>query len=164
LSPDHIQRAKALLAEFEAGELPSLDVQRGMAGLLQELVDEQPSAVARNTPIDQLLEQYTLENCDFTDMEWVRQVAQRNVATMPDSQVRCLLFVLSAPPSPRQTATTDSHQNIQHQRELAVAKSLVDALATLCAGSSDKVIDSLTGYLWDQSEADAIKIAKPFTI
>lgn len=48
----------------------------------------------------------------------------------------------------------------QKEREYAVAKSLVDALAAHCAASSDDVIELLTGHLWDEEEAKSIKAAK----
>ena len=48
-----------------------------------------------NTPIDELLAEYEAECCDHTDMEWVSNTALRYVQTMPDSQVRCLLYVLA---------------------------------------------------------------------
>jgi len=47
----------------------------------------------------------------------------------------------------------------QEAREHKTVKHLVDALATLCAAHSDKVVDLLTGYLWDESEASSIKSA-----
>ncbi|WP_353189125.1 hypothetical protein [Pseudomonas sp.] len=51
-------------------------------------------------PIAELMEQYESEGCDFSDMEWVRKASMRYVLTMPDSQVRCLLYALAkAPPA-----------------------------------------------------------------
>lgn len=51
-------------------------------------------------PIAELMEQYESEGCDFSDTEWVRKAAMRYVLTMPDSQVRCLLYALAkAPPA-----------------------------------------------------------------
>ncbi len=41
--------------------------------------------------------------------------------------------------------------------DFAVAKNLVRALAVMCAADADKIIDLLTGYLWDEEEAGAIK-------
>lgn len=49
-----------------------------------------------NSPIHELMAQYTQERCDFTDALWVANASQRLVASMPDSQVRCLLHALSA--------------------------------------------------------------------
>lgn len=48
----------------------------------------------KNTPIDELMAQYTAENCDFTDIEWVRKAATLYVDRMEDCQVRCLLHAL----------------------------------------------------------------------
>jgi hypothetical protein len=44
-------------------------------------------------------------------------------------------------------------QEIEH----AVISNAVDTLSVLCAGSRDKIIDLLTGYLWDEEEAGDIK-------
>lgn len=49
----------------------------------------------KNTPIGELLSQYTEENCNFDDIDWVVSAAVRYVNTMPDSQVRCLLHLLA---------------------------------------------------------------------
>jgi hypothetical protein len=53
-----------------------------------------------NSPISELLARYSEECCDFTDMAKVREVALRYVETMPDSHVRCLLYMLYAAPKP----------------------------------------------------------------
>ena len=45
----------------------------------------------------------------------------------------------------------------QDAREYKTVKHMVAALATLCAGHPDKVVDLLTGYLWDEAEAVRIK-------
>lgn len=44
-----------------------------------------------NIPIEELVQQYTEEECDFTNMEWVTRVSDQYVQRMEDSQVRCLL-------------------------------------------------------------------------
>jgi hypothetical protein len=49
----------------------------------------------KNTPIEQLLAQYTEEEFDFSDMERVKRTALRYVYTMPDSHVRALLYALA---------------------------------------------------------------------
>ena len=55
---------------------------------------------AKRTPIDELVRRYESEGCDFGDMEWVRKASLRYEKTMPDSQVRCLMYALaSAPPA-----------------------------------------------------------------
>jgi hypothetical protein len=51
--------------------------------------------MTKNTPISELLQEYAAEDCDFTDIEAVIKTAERYVATMPDSHVRCLLHVLA---------------------------------------------------------------------
>jgi hypothetical protein len=48
-----------------------------------------------NTPIKELLETYTAERCDFTNIKWVADASLRIVHTMPDSQVRCFLYTLT---------------------------------------------------------------------
>ena len=48
-----------------------------------------------NTPINQLLDIYSKENCNFSDLSWVLYAAHRYVKTMPDSEVRCLLHILA---------------------------------------------------------------------
>jgi hypothetical protein len=49
-----------------------------------------------------------------------------------------------------------SNQNL---REYKVCYSAVSVLASMCAGSENKIIDLLTGYLWDEEEAGSIKKA-----
>jgi hypothetical protein len=41
--------------------------------------------------------------------------------------------------------------------EYAVIKNVVRILATMCTADEDKIIDLLTGYLWDEEEAGRIK-------
>ncbi len=48
-----------------------------------------------NVPIEQLLQEYTEECCDFTDMDWVIKVSRIAADRMPDSQVRCLLHTMA---------------------------------------------------------------------
>lgn len=48
-----------------------------------------------NTPIQQLIKEYSNESCDFTDIEWVISASLRHVDTMPDSLARCLLYTLA---------------------------------------------------------------------
>lgn len=48
-----------------------------------------------NTPIDKLMQQYAAECCDFSDMSFLKSAALRYVSTMPDSQVRCLLYAFA---------------------------------------------------------------------
>lgn len=52
-------------------------------------------AQRENTQINELLAQYEEECCDFTNLQWVVEASRRNVTTMPDSQVRCLLHTLA---------------------------------------------------------------------
>jgi hypothetical protein len=83
------------------------------------LPTEQP-----NKPIDKLLAEYAAEECDFTDMEWVRKTAQMYVERMPDSQVRCLLHVLAAeqgvvvPVEPTEEILTATYEFISHRLDL----------------------------------------------
>ena len=61
--------------------------------------EQAPPAAAVSEPIAELLKQYEREGCDFSDVAWVKQAAMRYVKTMPDSQVRCLLYVLAQAPT-----------------------------------------------------------------
>ena len=45
----------------------------------------------------------------------------------------------------------------KQQVEYAVIKNLVRTLSVMCASNEDKVIDLLTGYMWDEEEAGEIK-------
>jgi len=45
----------------------------------------------------------------------------------------------------------------QPEIEYAVIKNVINILCVLCASNKDKVIDSLTGVLWDEEEAGMIK-------
>lgn len=57
-------------------------------------------------------------------------------------------------------ATAESELAAQRQRYDIVAKLLVDALAVHSSSSPGKIIDLLTGYLWDSKEGQAIRVAK----
>ena len=48
-----------------------------------------------NTPIEKLIQEYTDECCDFTDMDWVVKVSLRYAESMPDCQARCLLYTMA---------------------------------------------------------------------
>ena len=52
-----------------------------------------------------------------------------------------------------------TEHDLAQQREYRTVSYLVSTLANMCAGSPNKIIDLLTGYLWDQEEAIMIKIA-----
>lgn len=41
--------------------------------------------------------------------------------------------------------------------ELAVIKNSIRTLCVVCAGDENKLIDLITGYLWDEEEASDIK-------
>ena len=41
--------------------------------------------------------------------------------------------------------------------EYAIISNAVDILSVQCSGNRDKIIDLLTGYLWDEEEASGIK-------
>lgn len=47
----------------------------------------------------------------------------------------------------------------QQKREHQTVWHLVSALAGMCAALPEKVVDELTGYLWDEDEAAKIKEA-----
>ena len=47
----------------------------------------------------------------------------------------------------------------QQQCEYRTVSYLVSTLANICAASPNKIIDQLTGYLWDEEEAEEIKRA-----
>jgi hypothetical protein len=48
---------------------------------------------------------------------------------------------------------------IQQKREYATCHRLIEALASMCVGSDKVIIEKLTGYLWDEEEAEKIKAA-----
>ena len=45
----------------------------------------------------------------------------------------------------------------RQEMEYTIIRGSVSILATLCAASETKIIDLLTGYLWDEEEAGGIK-------
>lgn len=45
----------------------------------------------------------------------------------------------------------------QKEIEYAVAKNLIKSLSLICAANPEKIIDLLTGYLWDEEEAGDVK-------
>lgn len=45
----------------------------------------------------------------------------------------------------------------KEQQEYAVIKNAIQTISVLCAAEEDTVIDKLTGYLWDENEAEQIK-------
>lgn len=53
------------------------------------------STTASNSPIEQLIAEYEAEACDFKNVEFLINSSYRYVDTMPDSQVRCLLYSLA---------------------------------------------------------------------
>lgn len=48
-------------------------------------------------------------------------------------------------------------EELEQEREYRTVSYLVSTLANICEGSPNKIIDLLTGYLWDKEEAGAIK-------
>ncbi|MBN3776190.1 hypothetical protein G3O06_01250 [Burkholderia sp. Ac-20345] len=54
----------------------------------------------KNTPIERLMDEYRGNGFSFADIEGVKRCALRYVQTMPDSQVRTLLYALAAQPAP----------------------------------------------------------------
>jgi len=52
-----------------------------------------------------------------------------------------------------------TEQELAQEREYRTVSYLVSTLANMCAGSPNKIIDLLTGYLWDEEEAGKIKVA-----
>lgn len=66
------------------------DVDQWVAGIAAE---------QHNSPIEDLIAEYRLEGCDFDNSEFVRLAALRFVRTLPDSQVRALLYILSKGPN-----------------------------------------------------------------
>lgn len=48
-----------------------------------------------NKPIQDLIKEYENENSDFNDLNWVSKSALRYVDSLPDSQVRCFLYILA---------------------------------------------------------------------
>jgi hypothetical protein len=54
---------------------------------------------------------------------------------------------------------SDNQLEKDQQREYRTVSYLVSALANICAAPPNKIIDLLTGYLWDEEEAGEIKMA-----
>jgi hypothetical protein len=54
---------------------------------------------------------------------------------------------------------SDDQPTKDQQREYRTVSYLVSALANICAAPPNKIIDLLTGYLWDEEEAGEIKQA-----
>jgi hypothetical protein len=54
---------------------------------------------------------------------------------------------------------SDHKKTKDQQCEYRTVSYLVSALANICAAPPNKIIDLLTGYLWDEEEAGEIKIA-----
>lgn len=48
-------------------------------------------------------------------------------------------------------------KEITEKREYKTCYLLIATLANMCAGNEDKIIDLLTGYLWDKEEARILK-------
>ncbi len=48
---------------------------------------------------------------------------------------------------------------MNEKQEYAVVNNAVSILASMCAGDTTKIIDLLTGYLWDEEEAGELKHA-----
>lgn len=45
----------------------------------------------------------------------------------------------------------------KHKQECTVIYHAISMLATLCAADENKIIEKLTGFLWDEKEAEMIK-------
>lgn len=45
----------------------------------------------------------------------------------------------------------------QKEIDYAVISNALELLSVMCVGNKDKVVDLLTGYLWDEEEAGRIK-------
>ena len=44
-----------------------------------------------------------------------------------------------------------------NERDYAVLINCINTISVTCAGSPEKIVDLLTGYLWDEEEAGEIK-------
>jgi hypothetical protein len=54
---------------------------------------------------------------------------------------------------------SDYQRKKDQEREYRTVSYLVSTLANICAAPPNKIIDLLTGYLWDEEEANEIKKA-----
>ena len=52
---------------------------------------------------------------------------------------------------------TDAIDKRCKEKEYAICFHAVSVLAKLCAASPNVIVDKLTGYLWDEKEAEGIK-------
>ncbi|MCP5019645.1 MAG: hypothetical protein GY938_30830 [Ketobacter sp.] len=48
---------------------------------------------------------------------------------------------------------------VSERKQYRIAGCSITTLAVLCAADEDKIVDLLTGYLWDEEEAGQIKEA-----
>lgn len=99
------------------------------------------STTANNTPIDQLLAEYEAENCDFRDVDFLVSASYRYVQTMPDSQVRCLLYSLAK--------MVDKHIPEEIRRPIAVPNPLMPTYRKIVNDALEAAgteISALLGY------------------
>ena len=99
-----------------------------------------------NTPIEQLLQEYTEECCDFTNMDWVIKVSRTYADRMPDSQVRCLMHTMAY-----HLKTSDEHnKDIRQALALAIHKYVIDETGYLIS-LPDDVIRGIIKLVQDSS-------------
>jgi hypothetical protein len=48
-------------------------------------------------------------------------------------------------------------KQIENKRQMQTTYLIVQSLASMCAGSPHKIIDLLTGYLWNEEESGGLK-------
>lgn len=91
---------EAILVKMLVGQIcpccdQPLDEDNARILLNNFLVAKQVGEPETNTPIDELIAQYEDQGNDYSDLPKVSEMALRYVKTMPDSQVRCLLYALA---------------------------------------------------------------------
>ena len=48
-------------------------------------------------------------------------------------------------------------KNMQNDTDCQILAKQIEMMSLICAGNPHKVVDLITGYLWDEKEADNIK-------
>jgi hypothetical protein len=122
----------------------------------------QPQAEPR-TPIENLMAQYTNDGCDFTDMAFVRAASLRYVKTMPDSQVRCLLYALATAPQPQAATESCPAPSVRAEAVEWCYSNNEEVFTGRCASREDAISEALD-YYGEEVEFIWIGVAEPLKI
>jgi hypothetical protein len=64
---------------------------------------------------------------------------------------------VTLPPTPHENKSLEAIQFERDHCELLVCKNAISTLALLHAASEEKIIECLSGYLWDEDELKALQ-------